>query len=274
MAAAGREWIEGLPDELSGQRRLLLGLLAFCEADPDVAWLLVGCSLARGAADRLSDLDVGIGVDGEDFAAACARVRQAVDGLGDLVDRFEHQIPGLSIRHERVFAQYADRTQIDLVVAPANPNDGFASGVALYDPHGRLKPVEAPAVTPTVAREWAFLACCALADLGKYLRRRSPWEALARLDEARTQLWRLLAAAEGVRDPQYGITSLLDFAPDRVPAEMAHTVSDLDPSRLLSAARQLVALLRAAGARWPDAFPDAMVRYVAGDLASLAEQGV
>jgi hypothetical protein len=38
------------------------GLSTGCEHDPDARWLVVGCSLARGNADRLSDLDVAMGV--------------------------------------------------------------------------------------------------------------------------------------------------------------------------------------------------------------------
>src|SRR5947199_380510 len=73
-------------------------------------------------------------------------------------------------------------------------------------------------VTSEEIREWAFGGWCALADLGKYLRRGSTWEALARLNEARSQLWQLWAVTLGVPDPQYGLTSVLDFAPGELPA--------------------------------------------------------
>jgi hypothetical protein len=58
-----------------------------------------GCSLARGAGDR----------------------------------------PGLALTHERVFAQYADRSQLDLVVYPATVFAGsIPDVVVLYDPEDLL----------------------------------------------------------------------------------------------------------------------------------------
>lgn len=55
MPTRGLDWIGGLPPELAGQRALLRGLLALCDADHRIRWLVIGCSLARGAGDRLSD---------------------------------------------------------------------------------------------------------------------------------------------------------------------------------------------------------------------------
>ena len=79
--------------------------------------------------------------------------------------------------------------------------------------------------------EWAFNGWACLADVGKYLRRGSAWEALERLHQARAEYWRLLATSHEVPNPQYGITSLLDFAPDQVPARLALTTSDVDLAR-------------------------------------------
>jgi len=104
----GRAWIDRLPDELAGQQAIMRRLLAFSESDPDVCWLVIGCSVARGAGDRMSDLDMGIGVREEAFEATRDRIRRAADGLGDLVESYHHQLPGVPPPHERVFAQYAD----------------------------------------------------------------------------------------------------------------------------------------------------------------------
>jgi len=94
---------------------------------------------------------------------------------------------------------------------------------------------------------------------------------------ARGQLWRLWAALLGVPNPQYGLASILDFAPERVPAAMASTISDLDPGRLLAAARSLATQLTALGERLPpdlrEAIPAAMGRYVTSDLADIAAAG-
>jgi hypothetical protein len=275
MTPSGRDWIEALPDELDGQRRIMRKLLTACEADDRFRFLCVACSVGRGAADHLSDLDMGLGIADEEFDAGLAAARLAVDQAGDLVDSLHHQLPGLTMRHERIFAQYADRTQVDLVVTPAGEDYGpVKDEVVLYDPDGRRTVrFTDRAVTPRQAREWAFAGWCALADLGKYLRRGSVWEALGRLNEARDQLWRLQATARGVPNPQYGLTSMLDFAPDQVPEAFRETVADLDPGRLLAAARRCAAELTAAGGRLsPEqraALPGDMARFITADLAAL-----
>jgi hypothetical protein len=275
MNTSGPDWIDDLPPELAGQRALLGGLLALCDADDRISWLVIGCSLARGAGDRLSDLDMAMGIRDEDFEAARPDLRRAVDGLGELVESYYHQLPGLTQAHERIFAQFADRSQVDLVLFPASvPGGSVPNVVVLYDPDkwlviaGERKPV-----TPGQIREWAFGGWCALADLGKYLRRGSTWEALARLNEARAQLWQLWAVTLDVPDPQYGLTSILDFAPGQVPASFEGTVADLDPGPLLDAARRVAALLHEAGERLPDdqraVLPGAMARYITADLEQI-----
>jgi hypothetical protein len=280
MNHEGRAWISRLPDELGGQRSILDRLLSLCEATEGVRWLVIGCSVGRGVGDGLSDLDMAVGVREEEFPAIAADVRRGVDRLGDLVDSFHHQLPGVTTTHERIFAQFADRCQVDLVVFPASADAGaIPNVVVLYDPDGRIAIASEsrPAITPEQVREWAFLGWCALADLGKYLRRQSPWEALARLNEARDQLWRLWAAALSVRTPQYGLTSILDFAPGQFPAGAQATVADLDPARLLSAGQALAALLHDVGrhlrADQTAALPEAMARYIVADLASINAPG-
>jgi hypothetical protein len=272
----GRAWIDRLPGELAGQQAIMRQLLAFSEADPDVCWLAIGCSVARGAGDRMSDLDMGIGVTEAVFEAARDRIRRAADGLGDLVESYHHQLPGIPPPHERVFAQYADGCQLDLVILPAVlPSGPLPRTVMLYDRGGQPaaagEPAKAPG--PVQLREWAFGGWCGLADLAKYVRRGSVWEALDRLHEARTQLWRLHAAASGIADPQYGLTSVLDFAADDIPAGIEETVAGLSLPSLLAAARQTARLLTATGKRLPaeaqDALPQAMARYVTQLLDSI-----
>lgn len=276
MTAWGCAWVERLPAELAGQRAILRRLLAACESTETIRWLVIACSVGRGAGDWLSDLDLGMGVSDDVFDVALSDVRQVVDDLADLVDSYQHQLPGLTIRHERIFAQYTDRCQVDLVVVPALQTLGpVRDEVVLYDPDNHVTgSYRQQAVTPQQIREWAFGGWCALADLGKYLRRGSSWEALQRLNEGREQLWRLWAAVLDVPNPAYGLTSILDFAPDRVPAGVGATVSDLDPGRLLAAARSMAGQLSALGDRLPRehqaALPDAMSRFVTSDLAEMA----
>jgi len=274
---AGRDWVAALPPELANQKAILSRFLDLCQADERIRWLSISCSVARGAADELSDLDMGVGVtapEGEQ-EAAFERMHQDVAGLADLVDSFAHQLPGVPFPHGRVCAQYADRCQLDLVVAPAAGALTRARDiVTLYDPDGtapQVMPAEPP--TPEQVREWAFHGWTALADLGKYLRRRSLWEALGRLHEARAQTWQVLAAADGVADARYGITSILDFAPGTIPAAMAGTVAGLDAGEILVAARRLAGQLAEAGERLsPElraVFPDEMGRFVRADLEAV-----
>jgi hypothetical protein len=281
MRTDGREWINGLPDELDGQRAIMLALLDWCEADQRARCLVVACSVGRGAADRLSDLDLGLLLDVEDadFDEAVADVRRAVDAASELVASYHHKLPNVAFRHERIFAQYANRCQVDLVViALAEEYGGVRDEVVLYDPDGRRQRVAAfvqQPVSAAQAREWAFNGWACLADVGKYLRRGSAWEALERLHQARAEYWRLLATACDVPNPQFGITSLLDFAPERVPAELSATVSDLHPGGLLSAARGLAGELAKVGDRLkPElsaALPDAMADYIVSDLAAIKD---
>jgi len=275
MSVSGMTWIEQLPDEMAGQQMLLRGLVSLCEAEESIRWLVIGCSLGRGAGDYLSDLDVAIGVRDDDFTGAIPKIHLAVDGLGELVDSYQHQLPYVTGAHVRIFAQYSDRCQVDLVVFPAlRGANGFAGAVVLHDPDAMIvirEHREPP--TPAQVREWAFQGWCALADVGKYLRRGSAWEALIQLNNARDQLWRLKAVADGVPDPQFGLISILDFAPETIAPGMAATVADLDPARLVRAARQLADLLDQFGQQLPAehraALPDAMARYVISDLRQL-----
>lgn len=266
------DWIDDLPPELAAQQALLRGLLALCDADDRIRWLVIGCSLARGAGDRLSDLDMAMGIRDEDFDAARPDLRRAVDGLGELIESYHHQLPSVTQAHERIFAQFADRSQVDLVLFPASvPGGAVPNVVVLYDPDEQLVIAgERKPVTSEQIREWAFGGWCALADLGKYLRRGSTWEALARLNEARGQLWQLWAVTLDVPDPQYGLTSVLDFAPGELSARFEGTVADLDPGRLLDAGRRVAVLLNEVGKRLPDdqraALPEAMARYITADL--------
>jgi hypothetical protein len=273
----GRDWIAGLPAELAGQKAIMQRLLDVCERDDRIRWLAIGCSLGRGAADPMSDLDMALGVRDADFDAALPGVRAAVDGLGELIDSFHHLLPGAPEPHERIFAQYADRCQLDLVVFAASADIGRGpSIVVLYDADDAIEvSSDRPPVTAAQVREWAFLAWAALADVGKYLRRRSAWEALARLHEARNFWWQLWAVAHDVPDARYGIVSILDFAPDQVPAELAATAPSLSLDQLAAAAQRLAAVLATIGTRLPEEYrtvlPDAMADYITADLAALTE---
>jgi len=294
----GRAWLAALPEELAAQRRVLTALVERCEAWPLAASLLVGCSLGRGAADELSDIDAALGVDAPRGEAGARRVGTmeamvlaALPELGALVDVLRHPTGPASQHVRRIFAQFADGTQLDLaVVADAEIEARRRAGgapdfVSLYqaptsaEPDPRMptdggapggEPPDAYAVTGDQVREWAFLGWCALIDADKYLRRGSLWEAHSRLHEARHRIWVLWAAAQGAMYPWHGLSQVLDYDPADLPPGIESTVASLDTSDLRRAARAsagvLAAASEAAARRHPADLPAAMAEYVTRTL--------
>ncbi len=270
-AAGGRAWVAALPVELDGQRRLLHRLVDFSQAVPLVTSLSVGCSLGRGAADALSDVDAALGVavaPGGSGAQQVTAVEQAlVDALpghGPLVDVLRHRVgpPDRFIR--RVFAQFDDGLQLDVaVLAEPEVRRGRAAPdfVSLYrspTPPGSAAAADSTLILDSVViadgaaeggfppadevsaeqvREWAFLGWCALADAGKYLHRGSLWEAHTRLHETRHHIWALWAATTGALYPWHGLSQVLDHDPQDLPPGIETTVTGLDPGDLRRAAR-------------------------------------
>lgn len=232
--AQARDWLAALPAELDPQRRIMARLLDLCLAEPDARLFLVGCSIGRGAADALSDVDCFIGTAPDQVDGVVQAVRAALPGLGDLVDTLVYPYRELT----RIVGQFAGCVQVDLVVGPAH--EGRAPDeVVLYDPDGRMATSRVPGVDVVTAanvREWAFLGWEALANLVKYLRRGSLWEALARLEQARDRIWALWAAARGARYPTFGLSQVLDRDPGDLPPGIEATVAGLDAAALTAAA--------------------------------------
>jgi hypothetical protein len=309
-ALRGQAWLAALPEELAAQRRVMARLVDWCGAWPLVTSLLVGCSLGRGAADALSDIDAALGVDAPPGEPGAERVKTveaavvaALPELGALVDVLRHPT---SASGQRIFAQFADRTQLDLtVVAEAEIQIRRRSGgapdfIPLYLASATLNP-DAPealtsasngqpgesrrgdgppggeppsayAVTGDQIREWAFLGWCALIDADKYLRRGSLWEAHNRLHEARHHIWALWAASRGALYPWHGLSQVLDHDPGDLPPGIESTVAGLDAAGLRRAARassQVLAIVSASAARrHPADLPAAMADYVTHALSS------
>lgn len=277
--STGAGWIDALPDELTGQRRIVRALYELCTDEPDARWLAVSCSLARGAADRLSDVDAGIGAsDGRVGAVADAVADLAA--LGDRVDTLVmdwRTPPGGSEAEgmRRIFVQCADGAQLDMVVMPARVRPGRAPDeVVLLDRDGRLAQPFTPEVDKVdgdQVREWAFLGWVALADCAKYLDRGSLWEARSQLGAARDRIWSLWAAAKGARYPVFGLSQVLDRDPGDLPAGIERTVAEAPGPQPLreaacAAAEVLSAVSALAAARYPTAVPSAMARFVGGRL--------
>lgn len=272
----GVAWLEQLPRGLDAQRRLLEHLFAWCQQDDDVRWLTVGCSLERGNADWLSDLDVAIGVKEEHFEESLKRLRHAMGSLGELVESFDHLMP-LSFPLQHFFAQYRDRTQIDLTVSCA-PVADIPRSVVLYDDEGAVKLVgdEVLDPKPDEVRLWACQGWVALTNVGKYLRRSSFWEAQRELEEARSNLLRLWALAEQVPQARYGVTALLDVDGAKMPPGIEKSLPGTTLGELLAAARYLAETLtdlqRRLGGSESESYvlPEAFADFVVADLADIA----
>ena len=291
--ASGRAWLAALPDEVGAQRRVIAALADRCETWPLATSLLVGCSLGRGAGDAMSDIDAALGVDAGPAEAAAgvvdemeARVVALLPELGEVVDvlREPGETGGYPVR--RIFAQFADGTQLDLAVAPeaqiqARLHSGGAPDFVLaYQAadspaparQGDGQPQAAYAVTGDQVREWAFLGWCALIDADKYLRRGSLWEAHNQLHEARHRIWALWAAAHGAMYPWHGLSQVLDHDPRNLPPGIESTVAGLDPADLRQAAQAsagvLDAVSAAAAERHPAELPTAMAAYVTRVLSA------
>jgi hypothetical protein len=283
-AIAGRAWLAGLPDSLAAQRRVMARLLDFCAATPQVTSFSVGCSLGRGAADALSDVDAALGVaSAADVGAVESTVAATLraGALPGLVDLLRDRSPR-DDQVSRIFAQFADRTQLDLAIVPQS---GIQLGrrpdfVELYDgaaadpgagPQDAGEAASAYAVSGEQVREWAFHGWIELLDIDKYLRRGSLWEAHERLHQVRHHVWMLWAAATGALYPWHGLSQVLDNDPRDLPPGIEATVASLDTADLRRAARVSATLLAAASAAatraHPADLPQAMAGYVTSELA-------
>lgn len=241
MRELAEGWLRSLPKELAPHREVLRGFMREAERDPGIRVLVVGCSIGRGAADELSDVDAMYAVldtawsDAvRDSAALVRRVGDVIDMHQQIIDHPNRELPA----YQHTFAQYASGVQLDLVVSIARerlaPRPDW---VVLYDPDERVVgEAKATEATEEQVRRWMHVAFVHLSACAKYLTRGSLWEANAQLDAARAELWRLWAAAERIADPQYGLTAVLDAPDAPMPNNIEATVAGLDRRALRSAA--------------------------------------
>jgi hypothetical protein len=238
----GRAWIDGLSPELARQAAILRGLLDAVERDERFRAFAVGCSIGRGNADALSDVDVGLWIADDDWNDALAGLEPLLNGLGPVLDVFATDRPW----GRWFFVEYDDGAQLDFAAQRASTAKGhLPDTVALLDRDGLLAPrYEPPSyrADADALREWNFDAWFALANLDKYLRRGSLWEARASLEEARRSLLSLHAAAHGVPSPVFGLSSILD-SDVPLPHGLEQTLAGLDAAEIRSAALALADLL-------------------------------
>ena len=248
MHADADRWLRSLPKELAPHREVMLGLLREAERDPGIRLLVVGCSIGRGAADELSDVDAMYAVVDTAWNDALHESAGVVRRLGDVIDMHQQIIDPANRElplYQHTFAQYASGVQLDLVVALARERQApRPDWIVLYDPDGRIVgEAKSSAATEEHVRQWMHVALVHLSACAKYLTRGSLWEANAQLDAARAELWRLWAVAERIADPQYGLTAVLDAPDAPMPENIEDTVAALDRRALRSAAMSCGELL-------------------------------
>jgi len=234
-------WLRSLPKELAPHREVMRALMREAERDPAIRVLVVGCSLGRGAADELSDVDAMYAVVDTAWRDAVRESAGVVRRVGDVIDMHQQIIEPANrelLPYQHTFAQYASGVQLDLVVAIARDHQApRPDWIVLYDPDGRIVgEAKAGAATEEQVRRWMHVALVHLSACAKYLTRGSLWEANAQLDAARAELWRLWAVAERIVDPQYGLTAVLDALDAPMPENIEATVAGLDRRALRSAA--------------------------------------
>jgi hypothetical protein len=234
-------WLRSLPKGLAPHREVMLALMREAERDPAIRVLVVGCSLGRGAADELSDVDAMYAVVDTAWHDAVRESAGVVRRVGDVIDMHQQIIEPANRElppYQHTFAQYASGVQLDLVVAVARDHQApRLDWIVLYDPDGRIVgEAMASAATEEQVRRWMHVALVHLSACAKYLTRGSLWEANAQLDAARAELWRLWAVAERIADPQYGLTAVLDALDAPMPENIEATVAGLDRRALRSAA--------------------------------------
>jgi hypothetical protein len=248
VRADADRWLRSLPKDLAPHREVMIGLLREAERDPGIRVLVVGCSIGRGAADELSDVDAMYAVVDtawndalQESAGVVRRIGDVIDMHQQIIDPADRELPP----YQHTFAQYASGVQLDLVVALARERQApRPDWIVLYDPDGRIVgEAKSSAATEEHVRQWMHIALVHLSACAKYLTRGSLWEANAQLDAARAELWRLWAVAERIADPQYGLTAVLDAPDAPMPENIEATVAGLDRQALRSAAMSCAEIL-------------------------------
>src|SRR5688500_1522427 len=233
--------MRSLPTELAPHREVMLGFIREAERDPEIRLLIVGCSIGRGAADELSDVDAMYAVTEtawldavRDSAAVVRRVGDVIDMHQQIIEPPDRTLPA----YQHTFAQYASGVQLDLVVTVAHDRHApRPDWVVLYDPDERVVgEAKSTTATETQGRQWMHVALVPPGMGAKYVTRGSLWEANAQLGAARSELWRLWAVAERIADPQYGLTAVRDAPDAPMPDNIEATVAGLDRRALRAAA--------------------------------------
>jgi hypothetical protein len=221
---------------------------AALKAQPGVRFLELQGSLARGAADRYSDIDMRIGIDDDTFEKFEAIFYKIIRGFGGVLQILRHDDPDLAdIPNKRWFILYADGTQLDCVLVPLSTVIGSGPQTAvLYDPDSRGAAIAVPVALDggkAKVEEWAALAWVALIDVYKYLARGALWEAYMQTAEIRTNILRLWAVAKQLNYPALGIVAIFDSDNQELPPGLGNTVGGLSRAEIKACALACLELL-------------------------------
>ena len=244
-------WLASLPEELARQRTTIARFLELARDAERIRLFVVGCSIGRGAADELSDVDAMLAVRGDAWDESIANSRSWVERTGRVLDLWQ-TLPPEFRGSQHTYARYENGVELDLsllrisdVVRPR------ADWVVLYDPDHAVTGDPLPrTATERDVRDWSYRVLTRLAAVAKYVRRSALWEAQYCLELARADLWRIWDVAEAVPDPQYGLTAAFDDPRRPVPPRFDRTIAALEPRSLASAA---LAALDMFVATWPTA---------------------
>jgi hypothetical protein len=241
-------WIDALPQALAPHAAVLRRLVGEARRDKRIRVLVVGCSIGRGVADELSDIDAYLAVEPADWLTYLDETDAMLGRLGNLVDSSHKRVTADGKdSHQLTWALYADGVQLELVVAGI-PKELLArrDWVVLYDPDARVGGTRPDSFASLDdVRQWSYEGWSLLLLCAKYLKRRSLWEALETLHAARTRVWRVWAAARRVPDPQYGLTAVLDSDDASTPPGIEATHAPLGAAALAPAALACADLLNA-----------------------------
>lgn len=143
-----RAWLAALEARPPRHARILRALVDAGERDDRVRTVMVGCSIGRGVADELSDIDAHVMVADDAWPAVVDDVERVANAAGEPMEVLVHRLDGVSRdTHRHVFVQYCDGVQLSLVVQPlaAQTRRGRAADVVvLHDPDDHLGVVVEP----------------------------------------------------------------------------------------------------------------------------------
>jgi hypothetical protein len=163
VSARTISWLDSLPSELERQRIVITKMIDTARADDRIRVVIVGCSIGRGAADALSDIDALIGVRPEHWEAACTDSRSWVESWDAPIDLWQIVLPEGAPddkKYQHTYSQYASGVELDLVVSRVRGDwRRRADWVVLYDQDG-VVPTDVTPYSHSVneVRQWGYAA--------------------------------------------------------------------------------------------------------------------